>query len=319
MNRKSVNSKEELNKILELHNQGYLNREIANIMGTSASTIARRLQKMDVKSRHPKMTPDREKAIVECYKKELNINKVCKLMSVSSSTVATLLKKNNISTLTRSQARQIYTLNENYFDSIDTANKAYIFGLLYADGCVDNEGSKNGIHLSLQESDVTILNKILVELETNRPLRFIDYKKKNLNFSNQYSIDIVNKHMHSQLISLGMIPNKSLTFKMPTSIKENFISDFIRGYFDGDGSIAKNEARISLVGTKMFFDELKPIIEDILGIHCSIMLCHRNNESPMRTLGIAGKNQVKTFLDWLYSDSELYIERKKKLYQEKYC
>lgn len=49
------------------------------------------------------------------------------------------------------------------------------------------------------------------------------------------------------------------------------------------------------------------------------MLCHGNNESPMRTLGIAGKNQVKTFLDWLYSDSELYIERKKKLYQEKYC
>jgi len=54
-----------------------------------------------------------------------------------------------------SQAQRKYSLNENYFDEIDTSNKAYILGFLYADGY--NNRINNTVVLSLFKQDREIL------------------------------------------------------------------------------------------------------------------------------------------------------------------
>jgi len=88
---------------------------------------------------------------------------------------------------------------------------------------------------------------------------------------------------------------------------------------DGDGCIHKKECRISLVATKDYCLSFKNYIEALLGVHCSIMLCHGKIESPVRTIQIAGRNQVKKFLDWIYQDAEIYMKRKYQVYQNVYC
>lgn len=316
---KLVNSKKDIEQIILLHEKGYLNKEIATMMGVSASTIARRLQKTQVKSKHPLLTDDRKQEILNCYLKTLNRKEVCKIMHVSDSTLKKILEDNNIKTKDLSHAKQKYALNEYYFDFINNQNKAYIFGLLCADGCVDKP-PRNGIHLSLQSQDVGILKKILFELDTNRPLRLISMSKTNPNHSDQYCIDIVNKYMHSALIQKGLVPNKSLVFKFPSNIPENLLPHFIRGYFDGDGCILKSECRVSMVCTKYFAEKAKCLFEDKLKIHCSISICGKKyKNSPMRDLRISGYHQVKKFLDWIYNDSILFIDRKYLIYKQKYC
>lgn len=310
-------TEEDINNIIKLHNDGLLNREIAEQYNTSKSSIARILQNTDLPSRHPWMSEERENKIIELYNLYHRMNKIEEILHVGSSTVKDILQKHNVYIYTNSELHTKYSIDENYFDNIDTNNKAYIMGLLFSDGTVNRKS--NAVALSLQEEDRHILESIQKELMTDKPLGFIDYKSKNPNHKNQYCLTLNNKHIHDTLIAHGVIPNKSLLLEFPTCIEPQFYSKFILGIMDGDGTISKNpkDKRCSFLSTEPFCLSAKEIIEHELNIHCSIML-GTNKNSVTRVLQIAGNNQVKKFLDWLYDDAELYLYRKHAIYERLY-
>lgn len=66
--------------------------------------------------------------------------------------------------------------------------------------------------------------------------------------------------MYKDLFALGCTPRKSLTINLIPDIKKEFIPSFIRGYFDGDGSIYQTGKikmwRISFTGTKNFLENI---------------------------------------------------------------
>lgn len=165
----------------------------------------------------------------------------------------------NISMLDKSHVHMKYELNETYFDCIDTENKAYILGLLYADGNVGKE--TNIIQISLQESDKSILEKMQKEIGSTHPLKMIPYNSKNPNWKNQFCLSISNKYMHDSLVKQGLVPNKSLILKYPNFLENNLQRHFIRGYMDGDGSISQNpkDKRASLVGANDFCLSIRQI------------------------------------------------------------
>lgn len=113
-----------------------------------------------------------------------------------------------------------------------------------------------------------------------------------------------------------MIPNKSLDLKFP-DISPLLYPHFIRGYFDGDGSIYINKQKhritVTITSTKQFCEKIKDITEKELGIFCGIYdaSCH-NGITKVNSM--SGKSAVK-FLDWIYKDADLYMERK----YNKYC
>ena len=61
---------------------------------------------------------------------------------------------------------------------------------------------------------------------------------------------------------------------------------------------------------------MKDYIEKTLNIHVQEYY-HRNHITY--NIRVAGRNQVKKLLDFLYQDAELYLERKYNLYQNMYC
>ena len=84
---------------------------------------------------------------------------------------------------------------------------------------------------------------------------------------------IGNKHMRDSLISKGCVPNKSLILKFPSEeiLPKELQRHFIRGYFDGDGTIGlyphsktnpKLEESLLIVGTKPFLEK----VQDVLSI-----------------------------------------------------
>ena len=128
-----------------------------------------------------------------------------------------------------------------------------------------------------------------------------------------------NTHIHDALIKHGVIPNKSLTLEFPSDLDEEFYCSFLLGYMDGDGSILKKEKRICLVSTESFCNRVAEIVRDLFNIHCSISYCHNHMDKPTRTLRISGGRQAKLFLDWIYSKCDIYLSRKREIYENLYC
>ena len=125
--------------------------------------------------------------------------------------------------------------------------------------------------------------------------------------------------MSNVLNNLGMHKAKSLILEFPKWLDKNLYSHFIRGYFDGDGSVYCYEKKmnwnISIVSTKNFCEFVKNIVENELGIHVHVKLDGRRNDITS-DIRIGGNRQVLRFLDWIYKDSDLRMERKYIKYQQ---
>lgn len=121
------------------------------------------------------------------------------------------------------------------------------------------------------------------------------------------SIIISNKYLVSQLISLGMINNK--TYRLNLDVFENvpdiFKRDFIRGYFDGDGTARGNKIEFVSCSEK-FLRLLGDYIVNELGID-KYSLYKRNNVTRITWYR---NNNLKKFYKWMYEDSDLYLKRK---------
>lgn len=206
-----------------------------------------------------------------------------------------------------------YNYNETYFDSIDNSDKAYILGLLYADGSMTQDLGRTTI--SLQECDIDVLTKINALIESDKPLAYV--QSKHLNWQNTYRLDINNRHMCDALYYHGIVPSKSLILKFPINLPFELYKDFFRGYTDGDGTIRKKRPEsVSIISTKEFVDDAKLFIENYLQINCFYDKTEPNGITT--TLSIGGFNQVKKYLDWIYNDANLYIQRKYDIYNDIY-
>lgn len=255
-----------------------------------------------------------EKNIIDLYQnKNMSTVKIGKKYGCSHKKIAKVLEAYNIPRTGIS--RRKYRINENFFDKIDNQDKAYILGFLYADGC--NYKPKQTVSMSLQEEDFDILEKIRVCMGNEHPLEYIDYSNKHdfgYTYKNQYRMLIFSKHMCDSLDNIGMTPNKSLTLEFPRIDKELY-RHFIRGYFDGDGSVYQsfvNEnnkpVTLTITSTLLFLEKIKQIVSDELGIYAGIYdASNHNGITKVLSMSTEASN---IFLDWLYLDANLYMQRK---------
>lgn len=303
-------------EIIQMRLDGCQCIEIADKFGLKRGTVNCWLNRNGIVVRG-KRTPENIQKIIQMYTLgNIPMHKIAKQLHFSTETISEILKNNGVKIKTNHESHKIYTLDEEYFDEIDTSNKAYILGFLYADGC--RVKNRNTIKMNLQERDKHILDEINSEIKSNRPLRFIDYSY-DPSRQNQYLLSIDNNHMADSLYKWGIVPCKEFVLEFPFWMKHHLVRHFIRGYLDGDGSISKNpkEKRMNFTGTKMMIEGIYKYLNDELNVHGSIYSPHRKN-TITRTLGIAGGNQVKKVLDHLYEDAEMYLHRKYEIYENLY-
>ena len=128
-----------------------------------------------------------------------------------------------------------YTLNENYFEKIDSANKAYFLGFLMADGCIySRKTTKNKcqkwVRLSIHKKDIEVLEKFKEELKSNLPIL--------IGKDDMASITIVSDIMADHLSKYGIVERKTWSSSIVTDlIPDEYLFSLLTGHFDGDGSI----------------------------------------------------------------------------------
>lgn len=224
----------------------------------------------------------------------------------------------------QSELQRKYPLFENFFDSIDTEEKAYFLGLLYADGY--NNTVKKDVCISLKEEDVELLNKMTNIIQPTKPLFYLDMSPVNRgmkNTKNQYRITISNKHISEKLVELGCGKAKTSILKFPTNeqVPQYLIHHFVRGYFDGDGSVSNGKwFKIDIISTPEFLLDLQYILKDNIDINVTKLNYSKkySKEVNIATLNIGGRLQCIRFKEWLYKDATIFLERKKKVFDTKY-
>lgn len=140
-----------------------------------------------------------------------------------------------------------------------------MFGFLLADG--NNYEKTYTVALELHPEDEYILYKFLEILGHNSsPKRRIN------NYGREYvRIKFHGKKISQDLSTLGVWPNKSYNKIFPPwlSMDNPLISHFIRGYFDGNGSIFTEKRRGNLVfsisSTKEMCEGLKNCLGSLPG------------------------------------------------------
>ena len=240
---------------------------------------------------------------------QISLTKLGKEYNIDRRTLSKKFKDMGIDIINRTN---MLKFNDLVFDTIDTEEKAYWLGFIFADGYISNTNSvyKNVFELSLKLLDIEHLYKFN---------KFMEHSDINHVKHDSYRCRwcIMNKHLWNTLNNYGCTPNKSLSLSFPDKDvfkNSQLIRHFIRGYFDGDGSITFYKyvhtvsPHILLIGTKSF---LQKIINVSL-IPANIRHDKRHSNSTF-SLEYSKEDGIK-FINWLYNDCHVYLNRKYKLY-----
>lgn len=312
-----ISLEQEKQIIKSYRDDGLKSPEIEKRLNIPRNTVLDILKRNNIKIDSGILSNKKQLELIDKYKTDrLNTKELSEIYNISYRIVCRVLRNNGV-TLVRQRQRK-YTLNQNYFRKIDTENKAYFLGFLFADGCHSEEGST--IVISLQMRDKSILEKFAKELETDKPIRI----RAPRNSSEQWVaiFDFHSKFMADDLLKLGLVPRKSLIVNFPSLelLPEHLQKHFIRGYFCGNGCIGIYQTKntihraITICSSVQFCESLKEIINKNLNLNPSIRL--RKSERlnlNMGTLTLCGKKIFK-FLDWIYEDSHFHIQRKYEKY-----
>ena len=217
-----------------------------------------------------------------------------KEFNCSYSTIRNLLNKHKIKSRGNKQG---YPRDEFYFNKIDTEEKAYWLGFLYADGCVHS----NNYEISVNITDKEHIEKFKAAIKAfNHNITEIQDKRFQ-NAKTLYQFSIRDKQLHQDLIKWGCIPQKSLLINKIPNIPRDYVSHFLRGYFDGDGSLhylrGTNNYRISFVGTKDFLNDIQKELQTNVSLQSNIA-------GKAYVLQIAGRRQIERILNYLYNNSK---------------
>ncbi|MGH7241101.1 MAG: LAGLIDADG family homing endonuclease, partial [Candidatus Saccharimonadales bacterium] len=105
---------------------------------------------------------------------------------------------------------------------------AYLSGLIASDGCLSN----NGRHLNITSNDIEILEYVIDILDLKVK---ISTKKNGFGGLGSY-IQFGDVALYDFFLNAGITPSKSKTI-LKVNVPREFYRDFLRGVFDGDGSV----------------------------------------------------------------------------------
>lgn len=313
-----ITNRKDIDIIINLYQNGESCTQIAKIFNISSGAISRILKKegIEVINRQNLITVSDEDIIKDYCELKLSAAQIAKNRKISHRIISKILSKYNISIINFHNQTKF---NENIFDRIDTEEKAYWLGFIFADGYIANIENQKNQHKLKYSFEISLAGKDIEHLHKFN--KFMEFNGNNVKISKiicsgkefeRCRWSVGNKHLWQTLNSYGCTPNKSLTLKFPDKnifADKALIIPFIRGYFDGDGcvSVSKigkyNALRVSLLGTK---EMLNPIIE----LFYPRKLIKNNDKNDITYVYNLCALKAAGFLNTIYYNATIYLDRK---------
>lgn len=259
---------------------------------------------------------DKLELAIEFYRNGMPLLDAWKATGCGRNKLQRTLKERGLMRSNRENSRK-YSVNESYFETIDTEEKAYWLGFIYADGYVSNTRNDYNIGISLGIKDKAHLEKFKKAIQSTHPIGV--YDGNNYGVGTKYCrLRFASKTMYTHLTEKGVFESKSLTLKFPSEdiVPKDLVPHFIRGYFDGDGSFAYSGKRddtynVKIMGTREFLTEVANHIQ------CELKLYKRHADTKNNySLEIHARQSVVDFGKYIYNGANIYMERKLLRYLE---
>jgi len=299
-------SKLQLNEIKELFEQGHRTKSFyMKRYNVSERTVRRAFSKLGLKceSEYEELCRINLQDAIRDYVNGDSISIVSKKYGFNIKSMRKLLKEAGV--YRNEQPR--YEADFDFFRTIDTEEKAYWLGFIYADGCLKG---KHTLSIAVNKKDRDMLEKFLASMKATYPIA--------TEKADQVRVTMTNPRLYNHLVNKGVTPRKTLTLLFPTEdiVPSHLIHHFVRGYFDGDGCITysgKKENRqrqISFVGTEAFLTELKELLSKEVGLSDVKLFPRRQSNRFTKQLFYGGNGNAKKIFEWMYKDATIYMERK---------
>lgn len=252
---------------------------------------------------------------LQMYEEGKSLREVSEHLGYSRGAITKILKENGVVIRSTKETSRMYTHNFRYFNEIDTEEKAYWLGFIYADGFIESK-RKHGeqkMGITLSSKDKAHLEKFKSSIGATNPI--LDYVGSGFGPTSVFSkILLTSQDTVEDLKKHGVVEQKTFKTTFP-KIEEELIPHFIRGYFDGDGTISVYEDSFKfgfsgsldfLTSIKSFFSESEAKVLQDKNIYC---------------FKIGGTHKACSMLHTIYKDASIFLDRKYSLYQivyEKY-
>ena len=251
--------------------------------------------------------------IIHYYSVQGNsVSKIAKIYSCNPSVIRRILVQHGIE-IRKNDFYSAKSFDKDFFKRIDSEEKAYLLGFIYADGCVSN----NTFSIKLSIKDLDLLVKIKEILSSSH--KIVTHENKSGYGIGNISccLAINNSELAEDLISLGVFRNKSKTLKFPTEnqVPKSLINHFIRGYFDGDGSVhgSIKYPCISIFGTQDFLSGVMESFKEIIPTKSSI---YKYKNKDIYYISLGGHNQILKIYQYFYKEASIFLGRKKDRFEE---
>lgn len=288
-------------EFLRLYDTVKSSEDMAKAYNVCRETILKYAKRIGYVNKYRAELTDNEKEYITKNYNRKTSSSLAKKFNVSGSYISKIWRENGLI----GKESRMYYLNEDYFSEINRSDKAYILGVIASDGCVYKRDDKCIGSLSfqfhIQEKEIIDIILKFMEAEYSPSIR-----------ENRISLQINSDKIFYDLNKYNIVPNKTWIYE-PCILEDNLMWHFLRGFFDGDGSIyhLKNcentlsKWEISICGNKNTIN----IINNFLTKHNikSNVYQDKRNEKYSHEfyyLKIKANKEKYKFIDALYKDSE---------------
>ncbi|MDY6938240.1 MAG: LAGLIDADG family homing endonuclease [Cyanobacteriota bacterium] len=240
------------------------------------------------------LTSQQKQYIVEVFNGGLECRQIPNYLDVSIRAVSRVLAESGINTKRKNR----YTLNESYFDKIDSQVKAYLLGLMAADGCVTSTN-----YVVLESIDRELVELLKFELKYSGQIRTIAPPGGH---ALHYRINFSSKSLASALSRYAVIAGRteSGAYYFPES---KYLASYILGYFDGDGCAYVNKGRsgglVCIVGSLEFTRQLSKLL------NMGVVVAHQSRK--VHYWRIYSRKHIRAFYEFIYQNATFGLNRKK--------
>ena len=263
-----------------------------------------------------KLDENIQNQIIEAYKNNMSLREIEKQFGATRATVSKFLEAKGIKTTKGNHYRK-YFHDVDFFEIIDTEEKAYWLGFMYADGYIinnENHYGEDDFGLTLAEDSLDSIEKFKKSINATNPIRYDDSKGIG---QRQVKIVCRSQKTVNDLIDKGVLKNKSLILKPPTKVPQELIRHFIRGFFDGDGSLTRYQNKnCTHVAFGINFTTTYDMAKWLQNIFQTGNVFPEKRRKATWYFSLGGNQQVLKFCHYMYDNASIWMDRKYNRYKE---
>lgn len=205
------------------------------------------------------------------------------------------------------------TNNHNYFSQILTEKQAYFLGIMQSDGWVHSKG-ENCKQVGMCLAEQYIVEEFKKEIDSLNKIVLV--KKEKEHHKQLYQLLVNSVFLYKDLLKFG-VDDKFNNQYMPV-LPNNLYNHYIRGLFDGDGTVHSSEKtknlHIGFLGGLKTMSQISFFLSYTLGIY-QIQPNLDNEKVGLYGLRYSEKEDVRKIYDFLYKDATFYMIRKKNVFE----